>query len=178
MAGDPEPKETIPMSRELSVSRILTELKVQIENHRSREAFHAEKEAFHRQERERHAADLQVALERFATFEAAADAAGELVARAWEAQKVKVADDSIPAGKTVLSKLVDRVVFGKDMEESFGATGITREIQERYGAHLKRKIDVRSVGAKLRRMAQGRQIHRVREGRSFHESLYRRGPGG
>jgi hypothetical protein len=160
----------------MSVTRILAELKTQIEHHRSREAFHAEKEVFHRQERERHAVDLQLALERSATFEAAADAAGELVARAREAQREKVADD-IPAGKTVLSKLVDRVVFGRDMEESFGATGITREIEERYGARLKRKIDVRTVGAKLRRMARGRQIHRVREGRSFHESLYKRGPG-
>jgi hypothetical protein len=168
------------MSRELSVARILTELTDQIEHYRSREAFHAEQEIFHRQQKELHAADLQVALERFAAFEAAADAAGELVARARDKkqkEREKGVDDSIPSGKQVLSKLVDRIVFVKDMEESFGATGITREIQERYGARLKRKIDVRSVGAKLRRMARIRQIHRIREGRSFHEALYRRGPG-
>ena len=168
------------MSRELSVARILVELKDQIEHHRSREAFHAEQEGLHRQQRESHAADLQVALERFATFEAAADAAGELVARAREVKKEreKVAvDDSIPAGKNILSKLAERIVFGKDMEETFGATEVAQEVQERYGARLKRRIDVRSVAAKLRRMARLRQIHRVREGRSFHESLYRRGPG-
>ncbi len=103
------------------------------------------------------------------------------MARAREAKKEKervAVDDSIPAGKTVLSKLVARVVFGKDMEETFGATDVTREVQARYGSRLKRRIDVRTVAAKLRRMARGRQIHRVREGRSFHESLYRRGPGG
>lgn len=169
------------MSRELSVARILTELKEQIEHFRSQEAFHAEQEDFHRQQRERHAADLQVALSSFATFEAAADAAGELVTRARQARKEKektAIDDSIPAGKNVLSKLVDRIIFGKDMEETFGSTDIAREIVERYGARLKRKIDVRSVAAKLRRMAWSRQIHRIREGRSFHESLYRRGPGG
>jgi hypothetical protein len=166
------------MSRELSVARILTELKEQIEHYRSQEAFHAEQEVFHRQQKERHAADLQVALERFATFEAAADAAGELVTRAREARKQKVVvDDSIPPGKQVLSKLIDRIVFAKDMEETFGARDVAREIVERYGARLKRKIDVRSVAAKLRRMARNRQIHRIREGRSFHESLYRRGPG-
>ena len=167
------------MSRELSVARILTELKEQIEHYRSREAFHAEQEVFHRQQRELNAADLQVALERFAAFEAAADAAGELVTRAREKRKERVVvDDSIPAGKNVLSKLAERIVFGKEMDETFGATAITREVQERYGARLERKIDVRSVAAKLRRMARLRQIHRVREGRSFHESLYRRGPGG
>lgn len=170
------------MSRELSVARILTELKDQIEHHRRQEVFHAEQEVFHREERARHAADLQVAVERLATFEAAADAAGELVTRALEKkqkekEKEKVVDDSIPPGKQVLSKLVDRIVFAKDLEESFGATGITREIQESYGTRLKRKIDVRTVGAKLRRMARSRQIHRIREGRSFHESLYRRGTG-
>jgi hypothetical protein len=169
------------MSQELSVARILTELKEQIEHSRRREAFHAEQEVFHRQQRERHAGDLQIALERFATFEAAAEAAGELVTRARQARKEKektAVDDSIPAGKNVLSKLVERLVFGKDMEETFGATVITRELLERYGTRLKREVDVRSVAAKLRRMDRGRQIHRVREGRSFHESLYRRGPGG
>jgi hypothetical protein len=174
--------ETDTMSRELSVARILTELKEQIEHHRSQGTFHTEQEVFHRQQKELHAADLQVALERLDMFEAAADAAGELVTRALEKkqrekEEEKVVDDSIPAGKTVLSKLVSRVVFARDMEETFGATDITQEIQERYGTRLKRKIDVRSVAAKLRRMARGRQIHRVREGRSFHESLYRRGPG-
>jgi hypothetical protein len=174
--------EADTMSRELSVARILTELKDQIEQHRRQEVFHAEQEAFHREERARHAADLQVAVERLATFEAAADAAGELVTRALEKkqhekEKEKVVDDSIPPGKQVLSKLVDRIIFAKDLEESFGATEITREIQESYGTRLKRKIDVRTVGAKLRRMARSRQIHRIREGRSFHESLYRRGPG-
>lgn len=171
------------MSRELSVARIITELQDQVEHHRRQEVFHAEQEVFHREERARHAADLQVALERLALFETAADAAGELVARALdkrqrEKEKEKVVDESIPPGKNNLSKLVDRIVFAKDMEETFGATDVTALVQERYGARLKRRIEVRSVAAKLRRMARSRQIHRVREGRSFHESLYRKGPGG
>lgn len=168
------------MSQELSVVRILTELKEQIEHSRSQEAFHAQKEAFHREQRELHAADLQTALERFSTFEAAAAAAGELVARARQARKEKekrAVDDSIPAGTNVLSKLVARIVLGKDLEETFGATLITQELLQRYGARLEREVDVRSVAAKLRRMARNLEIHCVREGRSFHEALYRRGAG-
>jgi vacuolar-type H+-ATPase subunit E/Vma4 len=171
------------MSRELSVARILAELKDQVEHHRGQGAYHAEQEVFHRQQKELHAADLEVALKRLETFEAAADAAGELVAKALEKKQrekaqEKVFDDSIPAGKgAVLSKLVARVVFGREMDQDFGASDVTQEVEERFGARLKRKIDVRSVAAKLRRMARSRQIHRVREGRSFHESLYRRGPG-
>jgi hypothetical protein len=166
------------MSRDLSVARILTELQEQIEHYRSREAFHAEQEVLHRRQKESNAADLQVALERLAAFEAAADAAGELVTRAREARKVKVVDDSVPPGKTVQSKLTERVVLGRDPEEAFGARDIAREIQERYGSRLKRKVDIRTVAAKLRRMARSRTIYRIREGRSFHEALYRRSPGG
>jgi hypothetical protein len=164
------------MSRQLSIERVLAELKDRIENHRSQAAFHEAQEAFHQKEKVRHTADLQTVTERFETFQAAADAVGELVARPREEKAV---DDSIPAGKgAVLSKLVARVVAGKGPIEAFGATEITREIQERYGARLKRKIDVRSVAAKLRRMARIRQIHQLREGRAFHEALYSLTPGG
>jgi len=59
---------------------------------------------------------------------------GELVARPREATAV---DDSIPAGKgAVLSKLVDRLVDAKGPIEPFGATDITVELRERYGARL------------------------------------------
>jgi len=164
------------MSRQLSIERVLAELKDRIENHRSQAAFHEAQEAFHQKEKVRHTADLQTVTERFETFRAAADAVGELVARPREEKAV---DDSIPPGKgAVLSKLVARVVAGKGPIEAFGATEITREIQERYGARLKRKIDVRSIAAKLRRMARIRQIHQLREGRAFHEALYSLTPGG
>lgn len=164
------------MSRQLSIERVLAELKDRIENHRSQAAFHEAQEAFHQKEKVRHTADLQTVTERFETFQAAADAVGELVARPREEKAV---DDSIPPGKgAVLSKLVARVVAGKGPIEAFGATEITREIQERYGARLKRKIDVRSIAAKLRRMARIRQIHQLREGRAFHEALYSLTPGG
>ncbi|HYU31689.1 MAG TPA: hypothetical protein VEW48_05965 [Thermoanaerobaculia bacterium] len=162
------------MSRDLSFARILTELQGRIEHHRGREAFHAEQEAFHQQQRARHAAELQTARERFEAFLAAADAASELVARPREEKAV---DDSIPAGKgAVLSKLVARLVGGKGPLERFGAKSLTREIEERYGARLGRKVDSRAVAAKLRRMAQAGKIHLAREGRSFHEALYTRTP--
>jgi hypothetical protein len=164
------------MSRQLSIDRVLTEVKRRIEHHRTQEAFHAGREAFHQKEKARHAAELQGALERFEVFQAAADSVSELVARPWEEKAV---DDSIPAGKGgVLSKLVARVVANKGPIEPFGATQITREIQERYGARLGRGIDVRTVAAKLRRMARNRLIHQLRAGRAFHEALYSKTPGG
>ena len=164
------------MSRQLSIERVLAELKERIAEHRRKAAYHAEKEAFHQKEKVRHTEELQTVLERFETFQVAADAVTELVARPREE---KAADDSIPAGKgAVLSKLVERVVGAKGPIEPFGAADITREIRERFGARLGRKIDVRAVAAKLRRLARARQIHQLREGRAYHEALYSLTPGG
>jgi len=164
------------MSRQLSIERILAELKDRIEKHRRQAAFHAEQEAFHQKEKIRHTEELQTFVERFETFQAAADAVSELVARPREE---KAADDSIPAGKgAVLSKLVERVVAAKGPLEAFGANDITREIRERFGSRLGRKVDARAVAAKLRRLARVRQVHQIRAGRAHHEALYSLTPGG
>jgi hypothetical protein len=164
------------MSRQLSIERVLAELKERMEDHRRKAALHAEKEAYHQKEKVRHTEELQTVTERFETFQAAADAVSELVARPREEKAV---DDSIPAGKgAVLSKLVERLVVAKGPIEPFGATDITREIRERYGARLGRKVDVRAVAAKLRRLARVRLIHQLRKGRAHHEALYSLTPGG
>ena len=76
-----------------------------------------------------------------------------------------------------LARVAAEISF-KGPIEAFGATEIAREMRERYGARLGRKIDVRAVAAKLRRMARFRLIHQLREGRAFHEALYSLTPGG
>jgi hypothetical protein len=167
------------MSRQLSIERVLAELKARIEHHRSQETFHAEKEVFHQKEKVRHAEELQMVVTRFETFQAAADAVTGLVElpedEAEDRKDEKRMDDSIPPGKgAVLSKLVARIVGAKGPTEPFGASGITHEIQQRYGSRLKKKVDVRSVAAKLRRMAGSGLIHQTEAGRSFHEAQYRR----
>lgn len=164
------------MSRQLSIERVLAELKERMGEHRRKAAFHAEQEAFHQKEKVHHTEELRTITERFETFQTAADAVSELVARPREEKAV---DDSIPAGKgAVVSKLVERLVVAKGPIEPFGATDITRQIQERYGARLERKVDVRAVAAKLRRLARARQIHQLRKGRAHHEALYSLTPGG
>jgi hypothetical protein len=164
------------MSRKLSIERVLAELEARIEHHRSQEAFHAEQEVFHQQEKVRHAAELKMVEERFATFQAAADAVTGLVPppQEQEAEPLeKKIDDSIPPGKgAVLSRLVARLVAAKGPTEPFGASDITFEIQQHFGTRLKRKVDVRTVAAKLRRMARSQNIYMTREGRAFHEALY------
>lgn len=46
------------------------------------------------------------------------------------------------------------------------------DLQERWGAKLRRPIDPRSVSATLRRWAANGKLRLVRDGRSYHESLY------
>lgn len=165
------------MSRQLSIEKVLAELKARIERHRSQEAFHAEQEVFHQKEKVRHAEELQLVVTRFEAFQAAADAVTGLVEPPQDQKEDPKIDDSIPHGKgAVLSKLVARLVATKSPTEPFGASEITHEIQQRYGARLKRKVDVRAVAAKLRRMAGSQLIHQTREGRAFHEALYSRTP--
>lgn len=164
------------MSRKLSIERVLTELEARIQHLRSQEAFHAEKEAFHQKEKVRFAEELKMVEERFEAFQAAAEAVTGLVVPSLdqrEEKEEKKIDDSIPPGKgAVLSRLVARMVAAKDPTEPFGASDITFEIQQRFGPRLKRKVDVRTVAAKLRRMARSGLIHQTREGRSFHEAMY------
>jgi hypothetical protein len=168
------------MSRKLSIEKVLAQLQARIEHHRNQKAFHAEQETFHQQEKARHAAELKMVEERFESFQAAAESVIGLVASpqapGGEAEEKKI-DDSIPPGKgAVISRLVARVVAAKDPAEPFGASDITHEIRARYGARLKSKVDVRTVAAKLRRMAGSQLIHKTREGRAFHEALYSRMP--
>jgi len=162
------------VSRQLSVARILSQLEERIGHHQRQEAFHAQQEALHQQQKARHAAELAVARERYESFRAAADSAGELVARPLEEP---VVDDSIPSGKwAVLSRLIARVVATKGPIEPFGANAIAREVEERWGNRLKRRVDPRSVAAQLRRMARTGRIHQLRAGRAFHEALYSHTP--
>src|SRR5882672_10047052 len=159
--GGSQGRKGFPVSRQLSVARILSQLEERIGHHQRQEAFHAQQKA-------RHAAELAVARERYESFRVAADSAGELVTRPLEEP---VVDDSIPSGKwAVLSRLIARVVATKGPIEPFGANAIGREIEERWGNRLKRRVDPRSVAAKLRRMARTGRIHQLRAGRAFHEA--------
>lgn len=162
------------MSREISVARMLTELQKRIADHERLEAFHAQQEAHHREQRALHAAELQTARERFAAFQAAADAAGELVVRS--KGKPGVEEIELPPGKPVMiSRLIARIIAGKEPEEVFGGISLAAEINQRFQGRLRRKVQHRSVAATLRRLAKAGYLRVVRPGRAVHEALYSRG---
>lgn len=155
------------MRQEMSVSRLLAELEARVAHHERQEAHHAEQEVLHREERVRHAAELQSARERLAAFRAAAEAAGELVARS---QLPSVApDDELPPGASLrISQLAWLVMSSKAPNETFGGASMTREINQRYGKKLRRPAKVRNVATALRRMAAAGYIRKVEQGRAYH----------
>ncbi|HYU34999.1 MAG TPA: hypothetical protein VEW48_22845 [Thermoanaerobaculia bacterium] len=73
-----------------------------------------------------------------------------------------------------VSNLAARVMETKDPTETFGGASIAREINQRYGKHLRRPVQVRNVATALRRMAAAGRIRQVEEGRAYHEALYTR----
>jgi len=162
------------MGSKLSIDQVLEQLEAKIAHHRESQAFHAQQEVLHREQAALHAGELATAIERFEAFRAASEAAGELLDRSRPgaaAQAAKDADMDLGKGRP-LSAMIARVIEGKAADETFGPSVVTKEINERWGAKLRRKVDPRTVAATLRRWAAAGRIHQTREGRAYYESLY------
>lgn len=117
---------------------------------------------------------MAATIERFEAFSVAAAAAGELLDRARPGappQAAKDTDEDLGKGRP-LSRMIARVLEDKRPDEVFGPSGVTHEINKRWGPKLRRKPDPRTVAATLRRWAVAGRIHRTREGRAHYESLY------
>jgi len=163
------------MSSHLSIAAMLAELEGHVADHRRQEEEHARQEVFHRERRAFHAGELETAEERLAAFRAAAVAAGELVERRRAETAPPPPDDAMPPGrKRPVGRLVARIVASLRPEDVFGPTDVAREVNARYGAHLKHPVDGRAASVTLRRLAATGQIHRVRHGTAHHEAQYSR----
>src|SRR5262245_5863014 len=162
------------MRQEKSASRLLTDLEALVKHHESQEAHHAEREAFHREKRAHHAAELQTAREGLAAYRSAAEAAGDLMARA-QIPTASLVDDLPPGEPVIVSRLAARVIATKDPAETFGGLSIAREINRRYGKRLRRPASARTVATALRRMAAAGRIVEIEKGRGHREGVYSRG---
>ncbi|HEX9941958.1 MAG TPA: hypothetical protein VGG03_08080 [Thermoanaerobaculia bacterium] len=162
------------MGSSLSVVQMLEQLEAKVAHHRERQAFHTQQELLHREQAALHAAELAAAIERCEAFRAASAAAGELLERSRPgAAPTAVQDAEADLGKgRPLSRMIAAVLEGKAPEETFGPASVTREIHERWGAKLRRRVDPRSVSATLRRWAAAGRIHCARDGRAYYEALY------
>ncbi|HEX3553444.1 MAG TPA: hypothetical protein VIA62_09460 [Thermoanaerobaculia bacterium] len=161
------------MSSNLSIAQVLADLEARIARHEERETFHAGQEGLHRSQRELHAGELARLRERYASFKAAAQAAGEEVGR--EAALRPALEDAEAGTRSTLSKLVARLIEQKGEDEPFSATALAQEINNRHARRLRSPARVRSVSEALRRLLAEGRVQLVEEGRAFHEAVYRRG---
>ena len=167
------------MTLNLSIGQMIGELETKVAHHRERKEFHAAQQAIHREQTALHEAELDKALARLEAFRSAAEAAGEILDQARLAAQPPPRPDLDPADlirKRSLSRMLTRVVEELPPDQVFGARAVTREIEKRWGAKLRRRPDPRSVAATLRRWAAAGRIHQVREGRSYYEGLYTKLP--
>jgi hypothetical protein len=160
------------MSTSLSVAEILTRLEAQIAHHRGRQAYHLEQEAFHREQGAQHAAELETLAQRFEAFKTSAAAVLEF-SDLLPAPPPALEDFEI-GRKPKISRLIVKVIAGKAAGETFGASGVTAELNRRLGQKLRRPVDPRMVSLALRRFHERGEIRQVREGRPHHEALYSR----
>lgn len=171
------------MGSNLSIAEALAHLETKVayhkeqqELHAAQEAFHAEQEVYHAEQKVIHEAEHRKAVERFESFKAASAAIGDLLVDVKpSAPPPAPPSEDVAQGKwRWLSKLMSRVIETKAPEEVFGASTLINEIHARWGAKLRHDIEPRSASATLRRWAAEGRIHLVRDGRSYHESLYTR----
>jgi len=163
------------MNPNLSIAQVLGDLESQIAHHEERESFHAGHEAHHRSQREIHQGELARLRERYEGFKAAAQAAGEEVRRGASLRPTQ--EDAEAIRRSTLSKLVARLIEQKGEDEQFGATALAQEINDRHLKRLRKPARVRSVSVSLSRLLADGSVILVKEGRAFHEAVYRRGSG-
>ena len=171
------------MGSNLSIAAALARMEAKIAHHKARqehhaaqEVHHATQQVFHAEQKVVHEAEHRKALERYETFKAASVSIGELlVGDEPESPPPPPPPEDLDVGDwRWLSRLMARVIERKAPDEVFGATALIQEIQQHWGAKLRHRIQPRSVSATLRRWAATGQIRLVRDGRSYHESLYTR----
>lgn len=162
------------MSRNLSVAQILADLEAQISYFEAQVPFHARQEGVHRAQRERCEAELATLRERYEAFKTASAAAGEVVHRGRKSGGPRLEVEKDDGRPTTTRNLVYWVVSAKDDGDTFGATGVTQEVNQRFAKRLRQPVNVRSVSVTLSRLASDGTLKVVREGKAHHEALYSR----
>lgn len=160
------------MSTGLTVQEILAKLEARVAFHEEKEAFHGQQEEHHRGQRAFHAAGLEQVKQHLEAFKATAEIASEL-ARQTE-RPARPTEDNDLGGRPKVSQMIVRVLEGLGEEETFGAHWVTAEVNRRFGDKLRRPVNARTVSVTLRRLRNARRIYALRDGKAFHESLYRK----
>ena len=119
-----------------------------------------------------HEEEHRKAVERFEALKSASTAAGELIEDVQPEPPAAISRSVANGGWRWIAKLMALVIETKAPGETFGATSLIREIEERWGSQLRYQIDPRSAAATLRRWADTGRLDVVHYGRAHHEGVY------
>lgn len=147
---------------------ILTRLETELAQRREQMELHTREEARHRAERERLTQEMDDLARTVEAFRASYGSAVKLVGPGPRPQE----DPDNTGDHRTITRLVTRVISGKEGGERFGPEELTREINRRFSESLRKPIEMRQVSDVLRRMARAGRIYQVRRGRPHHEALY------
>jgi hypothetical protein len=165
------------MSSKLSVEEVLANLEQRAVSLREQEAFHAQQEVHHREQRALCAAELEKVQQSLEAFRAVAATAVDLalpLAASAVSGGTAAAEALPPPGRLQVSRLLRMVIENPDLEEPFGATAVAAEANRRFADRLREPIGPRTASDVLRRMLAEGKVQLAREGKAFHEALYRR----
>jgi homoaconitase/3-isopropylmalate dehydratase large subunit len=167
------------MTKTPSLPAMTESLQKTVEFHREREAFHAQQQAHHAQqeklhgeERARHAAEMAAASRHLEELLALTERLGQVV------EQVRMvppeAREETLGRNPKLSHAVDRVLESWPPEVQFTATSIAAEVRRRYGAVLRRDVDLRAIASALRRRRDEGRVQENCRGRPHLEAQYRK----
>ena len=162
------------MSATLTVQEILAKLEARVAFHEEKEGYHGQQEQHHREQRAFHAAELEQVKQHLAAFKATSEVAADL-ARQVDGPP-RAAEDNDLGRRPKVSHMIAKVLEGLGDGESFGATWVTAEVNRRFHDKLRRPVSPRTVSVTLRRLRDSKRIFALRDGKAFHESLYRKAP--
>lgn len=161
------------MKTNRSIDEVVASLEAQAAFHREREAFHAAEKAMHEKEQAAHAAELADITGRLEAFRAAIGGALDITARtAGAAADGRTEDDLGSASRPKLKRMVELVLDSPAAGERFGSVGLAEEVNRRFRDRLRKPATSSRVSVVLRRLADGKRIKLVREGRPHQEALY------
>jgi hypothetical protein len=161
----------VTMNGRRTVTEMLETLRGQIDFHRGQEMLHAQQESHHREKRDRHAAELAEATQRFEALQAAVAGAEQLL-QAHEPPPQRSDEDL--GDRPKVSQAFARVLAAWPAGETFGPTAFIAEVARRFPGKLRGASDTRAASLYIRRRLDEGRLESVREGRAYHEALYRK----
>ena len=162
------------MEGKLSIAEMLTRLEAQITLHRDKQAYHAEQKSHHEAEEARHAAELARLSQHHAAFKTAAAEIEAALPPVSATAKTPAADTDL-GRKPKKGKALGRIVAAWPEGVPFGASEVVASVNHRFAGKL--NLTPRDAASYLRRSALRGTLEIVREGKPFHETLYRKAGG-